>query len=74
MNLQELTNAALGLLALIVILLFLALTATAIFRPKALPDVIALVETIGLALIGKSRSERKRKNEDDDEPPTFPAQ
>jgi len=78
MTVAELTLGVLVLLGVVVVLMFAALTATAVFRPEALPDVIELVKTIGLALIGRSRSDelRKRRDDDDDDqqPPTFPAQ
>lgn len=67
---EELTTALLGLLALVAILIFISLTATAIFRPSKLAMLIEAYKVIGLALIGRQYSKRKRDEQDDGKPPS----
>lgn len=54
-------TAILGLFALVALLVFLSLTATAIFRPDHLPTLIEAYKVIALALVGKKYSERNKK-------------
>jgi len=44
------------------LLVFLALTATAIFRPSQLPTLIEALKVLGLALIGKRYSDRDKSD------------
>jgi hypothetical protein len=51
-------TALLALFALVALLVFLSLTATAIFRPGYLPTLIEAFKVIALALIGRKYSDR----------------
>lgn len=62
---EQISTAILALLALIAVLVFISLTATAVFRPSKLQDLIEAYKVIGLALIGRQYSKRRCGDSDD---------
>lgn len=58
-------TAVLALFAFIALLVFLSLTATAIFRPDHLRTLIEAYKVIALALVGKRYSDRNLPPPDD---------
>lgn len=70
---MDVGNALLLFFAFIALLVFLSLTATAIFRPSKLATLIEAYKVIALALVGRKYSDRlnsdRKPNDDADDLP-----